>query len=72
MSKLTLAEHKIVELQEENAGLRRKLDNRKKLSKRDVTILRDMYSSGYSQTAVADVFDVNPATVSRIVRNEYH
>lgn len=47
--------------------------NRKKLSKRDVQIIRDTYSRGaFTQRELASMFDVNPATISRTVRGLYN
>lgn len=64
---------RIAELEAENAWLSAKLDNTKKLSHRDVTRMRAMYREGdYTQSELADIFDVNPATVSRTVRGIYH
>jgi ribosome-binding protein aMBF1 (putative translation factor) len=48
-------------------------DNRKKLSKSEVDRMRRLYEhANWSQAALADAFDVNPATVSRTVRGIYH
>ncbi len=55
----------------ENARLERKNDNRKKLTTREVATIRDMVRAGYSQAEVADIYDVSPPTVSRIVRGQY-
>ena len=53
--------------------LQKKLtDNRKKLDPREVELIRQMYRSGMSQKDIADIYDVNPATISRTVRNIYH
>ncbi|BBY34927.1 helix-turn-helix domain-containing protein [Mycolicibacter minnesotensis] len=46
--------------------------NRKKLRPNDVRAIRDMKLSGESNRNIADLFGVNPATVSRIVRGIYH
>ncbi|ERB55299.1 hypothetical protein N806_29795 [Rhodococcus sp. P27] len=57
----------------ENKELRSKLyDNRKKLTPREVTTIRDAYRSGFSQSELAEIYDVNPATISRTVRGIYH
>ena len=45
--------------------------NRKKLSASEVRTLRMMHRSGSTQAALAERFNVNPATVSRIVRGIY-
>lgn len=60
------------ELRAENELLKAKLDNTKKLSDRDVALMRRMHRDGYKQHELADAFDVNPATVSRTVRGIYH
>lgn len=58
---------------EENQELRRKTNNRKKLAPSDVRRIRSLYAdSGWTQRELAEAFDVNPATVSRIVRGIYH
>ena len=46
--------------------------NAKKLSAKDVNRLRGMYRNGSTQAELAQVFDLNPATVSRTVRGLYH
>jgi|GEM_PF-4205802 len=46
--------------------------NRKKLRPNDVRAIRDLNLSGESNREIADLFGVNPATVSRIVRGIYH
>lgn len=48
-----------------------KPNNRKKLTKRDALLIRQMKRSGEKQAALAVTFDVNPATISRIVRGIY-
>jgi hypothetical protein len=47
-------------------------DNRPKLTQSEVQEIRDMKRSGVSQADLAQMFDVNPATISRIVRWQYH
>lgn len=48
-------------------------DNRKKLSDREVKEIRNLARvSHMTQREIADVYDVNPATVSRIVRGIYY
>lgn len=54
------------------AELTRKNDNRKKLTPGEVTIIRGMVRSGYSQREVAAIFDVSSPTVSRLIRGIYH
>jgi DNA-binding NarL/FixJ family response regulator len=46
--------------------------NRKKLGKQEVKSIRDLKRIGCSNKEIADVFDVNAATISRIVRGFYH
>ncbi|WP_100469626.1 helix-turn-helix domain-containing protein [Mycobacteroides abscessus] len=46
--------------------------NRRKLTGSDVRAIRDMYRKGWKQKDLADSFDVNRATISRIVRRQYH
>jgi hypothetical protein len=47
-------------------------NNQKKLNLREVSRMREMHRIGYSQAELASIYDVNPATVSRIVRGVYH
>ncbi|RYH53153.1 MAG: helix-turn-helix domain-containing protein [Alcaligenaceae bacterium] len=50
-----------------------KADNRKKLTAVEVAEIRRMYrNTGFSQREIADIYDVNPATISRTVRGIYH
>lgn len=58
-------------LNAELAEYRRRSDNRKKLTAKEAATIRDMVRSGYSQRAVAAIYDVAPATVSRLVRGIY-
>lgn len=67
-----MTDDNLAQARAEIARLRAKLDNSKKLSDRDVALMRRMYQDGYKQHELADVFDVNPATVSRTVRGIYH
>ena len=46
--------------------------NRKRLTKPEVEAIREMKRRGESNRGIADVFDINPTTVSRIVRGQYH
>lgn len=46
--------------------------NKRKLNNREVENIRSLKRSGYSQREIADIYDINPATVSRIVRGQYH
>ena len=65
-------EHEVRRLQDENRKLKADNKNRKKLSPREVELLRSMLASGLKQAEVAVSFNLNPATVSRIARNQYH
>ncbi|MDP7733686.1 DNA-binding protein [Mycobacterium paragordonae] len=46
--------------------------NRKKLTAREVHSIRELRRSGFNQASIAQIYDINPATVSRIVRGQYH
>lgn len=52
--------------------LRAKLNNRRKLTAADVAHIRDQWGEGQTQRSIASAWDINPATVSRIVRGLYH
>lgn len=54
------------------AAARTPADNSKKLSADDVRRMRRDAASGLSQRELADIYEVHPATVSRIVRGQYH
>lgn len=45
--------------------------NAKKLTKREVARIRELKRNGFTQKAIADIFDCHPATISRIVRGQY-
>ncbi|MFE2997957.1 helix-turn-helix domain-containing protein [Nocardia sp. NPDC059246] len=62
----------IAKLDAEVNTLKRKTDNRKKLSPREVELIRRLASQGFSHRTLADSFDVNKSTVSRTVNNTYH
>lgn len=63
----------VQKLRDENAKLRGRNDNRKKLTESEVKRIRTLYgTTSLNQKAIADTFDVNPATVSRILRGKYH
>lgn len=47
-------------------------NNNKKLTEREVFEIRNMKRQGWKNSELARAFDVNPATVSRIVRGQYH
>lgn len=56
-----------------NQRIKDKNNNQKKLSKPEVSRMRNLYRTGnWTQAALAEAFDVNPATVSRTVRGVYH
>ncbi|AFF28374.1 HTH DNA binding protein [Mycobacterium phage Twister] len=46
--------------------------NAPKLSRRDAEHIRDLVRAGNSRREVARAYDINPATVSRIVRGTYY
>lgn len=46
--------------------------NAKKLTDREVSEIRDMKRRGWTNVEIATTFDVNRATISRIVRGQYH
>lgn len=63
----------IEKLEAENARLRKANDNRKVLSKSDAKRIRAWYRKGvFTQAELAEKFEVNPSTISRIVRGIYH
>lgn len=63
----------IEKLETENRGLRKKTDNRRKLDERDAARIRRLHASGnWTQAALADAFNVNDGTISRIVRGVYY
>lgn len=45
--------------------------NQKKLTKREVARIRELKRNGFTQKQIADIFDVHPVTISRIVRGLY-
>jgi hypothetical protein len=45
--------------------------NRKKLTKRDVGLMRDLHRLGSTNKELATAFDVHHGTVSRIIRGVY-
>ena len=49
-----------------------KPSNKRKLSQSDVKLIHQMKRNGSPNTEIASVFDINRATVSRIVRGIYH
>lgn len=66
-------ESEVVELRREIDRLRKGRNNQKKLSPREAERMREKYRTGkFTQAQLADMFDVNDATVSRIVRGIYY
>lgn len=66
-------ESEVVELRREVDRLRKRHNNQKKLSPREAERMREKYRTGkFTQAQLADMFDVNDATVSRIVRGIYY
>ena len=66
-------------LMDENDRLKREIEqlketrnNQKKLTDREVSDIRAIKRSGLSNRDIADIYDLNPSTVSRIVRGHYH
>lgn len=77
LSAMTIQEtHEYVEfLENEVKDLRRKTDNRKKLTGREVDMIKRLWDDGNgvrTQAELAEIFNVNPATISRTVRGIYH
>lgn len=72
--------HAINELYAENRQLRLALsqqkastkDNRPKLQPADVRHIKELVRLGFSRREVARAYDVNPSTVSRLVKGVYH
>jgi hypothetical protein len=68
----------INEMRCENGELRKRLErgseanNQRKLSKADAVHIRELHQVGVIQAEIARTYDVNPATISRIVRGFYH
>ena len=61
------------ELRKQLEAYKEERNNRKKLSQREVTEIRHLArASDMTQHDIADVFAVNPATISRILRGIYH
>lgn len=76
----------IDQLLDENESLKRQLaaakitgkidvpgfqQNRPKLNKREVTAIRALSRNGETNREIADIYQINPSTVSRIVRGVY-
>lgn len=70
----------IAKLVRENAELKEQLgpgsvlahSNQKKLGPEEVQGIRTLNRLGWTNKSIAETYDVNPATVSRIVRGIYH
>lgn len=71
MIRSVLSEYGAEEAIEEVMGIFR-ATNRKKLNASEVRTLRKMHRDGSTQAELAERFNVNPATVSRIVRRIYY
>lgn len=76
---LTMFSKALVAVLEDNDRLARELataklttGNKKKLTASDVRRIHAMKRNGCTQRDIADCLDVNPATISRIVRGHYH
>lgn len=69
---LNALRERYAELLRENEKLRDASNNGKKLGPGEVRRMRQWHADGWKQSTLADAFDVNPATVSRIVRGLYH
>ncbi|GAB3475445.1 helix-turn-helix domain-containing protein [Amycolatopsis cihanbeyliensis] len=61
----------VAALTDENRRLRGATNNRKKLTRREVERIRGLAGT-MSQREIAYAFDINPATVSRLIRGIYH
>ncbi len=60
-------------LRQELHTLQSHAGNRKKLSDREVKEIRNLSrATDLTQREIADCYDINPATVSRILRGVYH
>jgi hypothetical protein len=59
-------------LREENAELRAKTDNRKKLGRYDVYQLRKLAADGWTYDELGEYFDINPANAYRVATGKYY
>lgn len=65
---------------EENRSLRKQVEeleserynNGPKLTRDDVSKIRDLRRAGYKIGEIAEIYDVNKSTISRTVRGIYH
>lgn len=68
----------LIALLEENDRLIKELgqtkavDNRPKLTEIDVKYIRQLRRDGLKIREIADIYDVNKSTISRILRGVYH
>ena len=46
--------------------------NKPKLTKREVSEIRSLKRDGWTNQEIADAYEINRSTVSRIVRGQYH
>ena len=60
----------VIALKRENDELAH--SNRKKLGPEEVQGIRTLKRLGWTNKSIAETYDVNPATVSRIIRGIYH
>jgi DNA-binding XRE family transcriptional regulator len=75
LGSMTLGEIEVYveSLEDEIKLLRAKTDNRKKLDHRDAQRIRRLYNTrDVTQQDLAEMFDVNDATISRIIRGKYY
>ncbi|QIS05896.1 hypothetical protein F5X71_29515 [Nocardia brasiliensis] len=65
--------HRIQELEAENAELKKKADNRKKLTHNDVRWIRRLAANArVSHAELAEMYGVGEPNISRIVRRIYY
>lgn len=57
---------------QETAHFSKTRDNRKKLSRREVALIREYHRSGVPTPDIADMFDVNRSTIYRTLKGVYH
>lgn len=63
----------VEKLEADNRVLQAKTDNHKKLLPQEVRRIRQLWESkNWTQKELSEAFMVNPGTISRIVRGEYH
>jgi|HigsolmetaAR201D_1030396.scaffolds.fasta_scaffold177436_1 helix-turn-helix, Psq domain. len=73
MGRLEELQQYVVFLEDRVEQLENKTDNRKKLRPFEVRQIRALWKTGQvTQAELADQYNVNPATISRIVRGIYY